>query len=104
MPLGLSPTQLATRDNHYLRVVARLKPGVELAQAQREMAAVAAQLAHDYPETNTNLGVVVNSLRDQLVGDLKPALHAVTVAAGFVLLITCANLAGLMSSRHSTQA
>jgi predicted permease len=99
VPLGLSPTQLATRDNHYLRVVARLKPGVELAQAQREMAALAAQLAHDYPETNTNLGVVVNSLRDQLVGDLKPALHAVAVAAGFVLLITCANLAGLMLAR-----
>jgi len=96
---GAKSSPTGDPDNHYLRVVARLKPGVHLTQAQSEMAAVAVQLAHDYPETNTNLGAVVISLRDQLVGDLKPALHAVAVAAGFVLLITCANLAALGAGR-----
>jgi putative ABC transport system permease protein len=99
VPLALGPREFATRDSHYLRVFARLKPGSSLAQAQREMAGVAAQLAREYPESNTNLGAVVICLRDQLVGNLKPALWAVAAAVGCVLLIACANLAGLMLAR-----
>ncbi|HEX4228425.1 MAG TPA: ABC transporter permease [Bryobacteraceae bacterium] len=98
-PLALSPQELAVRDSHYLRVFARLKPGVSLAHAQREMADLAAQLAREYPETNTNVGAVVVGLRDQLVGDLKLALWAVAAAVGCVLLIACANLAGLLLAR-----
>lgn len=99
VPLALSPRQWAMRDSHYLRVFARLKPGITLAQAQREMAGVAAQLAREYPEANTNIGAVVVSLRDQLVGNLKPALWAVAAGVGCVLLIACANLAGLLLAR-----
>ena len=98
-PLALSPRDLAARDDHYLRVFARRKPGVTLAQSQREMANLAADLAREYPATNTNLGSVVVSLRDQLVGDGKPALWAVTAGVGCVLLIACANLAGLLLTR-----
>src|SRR5204863_885595 len=89
----------AARGTHALRVCPRLKPGVTLAQARREMASLAAQLAAEYPETNTNLGAVVVDLRDQLVGDLKLALWAVTAGVGCVLLIACANLAGLLLTR-----
>jgi putative ABC transport system permease protein len=99
VPLALSQQELAVRDSHYLRVFARLKAGVSPAQAQREMADLAAQLAREYPETNTNRGAVVVGLRDQLVGDLKLALWAVAAAVGCVLMIACANLAGLLLAR-----
>jgi putative ABC transport system permease protein len=99
LPLALSSQQLAVRSSHYLQVFARLKPGVSLAQAQREMSGLAAQLAHDYPESNTDLGAVVVGLRDQLVGNLKLALWAVAAGVGCVLLIACANLAGLLLAR-----
>jgi putative ABC transport system permease protein len=99
VPLALGPREWAVRDSHYLRVFARLRPGVGLAQAQREMTGLAAQLAREYPATNTNLGAVVVSLRDQLVGDLKLALWAVAAAVGCVLIIACANLAGLLLAR-----
>jgi predicted permease len=99
VPLGLGPRELAERDNHYLRVFARLKSGVTLASARREMADLASQLAREHPETNTNIGVVVVSLRDQLVGDLKPTLWAVAAGVGCVLLIACANVAGLLLTR-----
>lgn len=99
VPLALSPQQLAVRDSHYLRVFARLRPRVSLAQAQREMADLAAQLAREYPGTNTNIGAVVIGLRDQLVGDLKLALWAVAGAVACVLIIACANLAGLLLAR-----
>ena len=99
VPLALGPRELAERDNHFLRVFARLKPGVTLAAAQREMADLSAQLAREYPETNLNIGAVVVSLRDQLVGDLKFTLRAVAAGVSCVLLIACANLAGLLLSR-----
>ncbi len=99
VPVALSPPQMAERDNHYLRVFARLKPGVPLARAQREMADLAGQSAREYPATNMNIGAVVVSLRDQLVGDLKSTLWAVTAGVCCVLLIACANLAGLLLTR-----
>jgi predicted permease len=99
LPLALGPRQWALRDDHYLRVFARLKPGVTLTQAQREMAGLAAQLAQEYPKTNTNLGAVVVSLGAQLVGNLKLALWAVAAGVGCVLLIACANLTGLLLAR-----
>ena len=99
VPLALGPRELAVRDSHYLRVFARLKPGVSVAQAQREMSGLAAQLAREYPASNTNLGAAVISLRDQLVGNLKLALWVVAAAVGCVLVIACANLAGLLLAR-----
>jgi putative ABC transport system permease protein len=99
LPIQLGPRDFSLRDTHYLRVFARLKPGVTPAQAQREMTTLAGQLAREYPETNTNVGATVVSLRDQLVGNLKPALWAVMAGVVCVLLIACANLTGLLLAR-----
>jgi putative ABC transport system permease protein len=103
VPLGLSPREWALRDDHYLRVFARLRPGLNIAAAQREMSGLAAQLAQEYPATNTKLGAAVVNLRDQLVGNLKPALWAVAVGVGCVFLISCANLAGLLLARAAAR-
>jgi putative ABC transport system permease protein len=99
LPLALGPREWADRGSHYLRVFARLKTGVTLLPARREMADLAAQLAREYPATNTKLGALVVDLRDQLVGNLKPAIWAVAAGVGCVLLIACANLAGLLLTR-----
>jgi putative ABC transport system permease protein len=99
LPMDLAPAEWSLRDDHYLRVFARLKPGISLAAAKREMADLAAQLAREHPQTNTNLGGVVVSLRDQMVGDLKLALWAVAAGVGCVLFMACANLAGLLLAR-----
>jgi len=99
LPLALGPREWADRGSHYLRVFARLKAGVTLVQARREMADLAVQLAREYPATNTKLGAVAVDLRDQLVGNLKPAIWAVAAGVGCVLLIACANLTGLLLTR-----
>jgi len=101
VPLAMSAEDMANRGGHYLQVVARLKPGVELAQAQADMHAVMGRIAKDYPaETfDGKLGAIVMPLRDQIVGDARGSLIMLLVAVAFVLLIACANVAGLLLAR-----
>ena len=101
VPLALDQEELANRGGHYLQVVARLKPGVVLSQAQADMNAVMRRIATDHPaETfDGKLGAVVMPLRDQLVGQSRGSLTVLLVAVAFVLLIACANVAGLLLAR-----
>jgi putative ABC transport system permease protein len=84
---------------HYLGVMGRLKPAVTLAQADQDVKAIAAEAARLYPKSNAKLSATVRSLQEQRATTLRGGLVVLVGAAGFVLLIACANLASLQFVR-----
>jgi predicted permease len=103
VPTAWTREQAAVRGNHNYLVVARLRPGIPVTQAQSEMNVISERLARDYPEEDKGWGAVVSSLRNSLVGDVRPALLTLLGAVGFVLLIACANTANLVLARTITR-
>src|SRR5262245_65184435 len=91
------------RRNPYLSVMARLKPGVTLPQAQADMDAVTADMRQEYPDLYSSKGVRLIALHEFVVGDTKPSLLLLFGAVGLVLLIVCANVANLTMARASTR-
>lgn len=91
-----------SRGEEMLSVVGRLKPGITLAQARAEMSRIDSNLATQYPESNKRYtsAHVVPQL-EALVGDSRPALRILFAAVALLLLIACANVAGLMLARAS---
>jgi len=87
----------------FLTVAARLKPGVTAAQAQAEMTAIAAQLEHEYPDFDGHWGINVVPLRQQISGEIRPALLILFGAVAFVLLIACANVSSLLLARAASR-
>jgi predicted permease len=91
--------EFTARNDNYLEVAARLRPGVTIESARAEMALVAAQLERQFPRENEHTGATVNFLRDEVSTQSRLLLEALCGAAVCVLLIACANLANLLLTR-----
>jgi putative ABC transport system permease protein len=99
IPRPTQPWDEQGRPADFMTGVARIASGVSLAQAQAEADRVASSLRESYPRLNANLGLTLVPLRDHLLGDVRPALTVIVGAAAFLLLIACANVAGLILAR-----
>ena len=105
--MGSDPDVLNKRDLRTLTVKGRLKPGVAITQARAEVATIAAALEKQYPDTNRNRSMTVRTeleARIKQQGDTAKGLFLLMTMAGAVLLVACANVAGLLASRAPARA
>jgi len=103
MPLQFSPRNLSQRGSHWMAVAGRLKPGIDIVGATAEMKQIAARLAIEIPGSQKGRSVLLSSLQDVLVGNIRPALLILMGSVGFVLLIACANVANLLLARAASR-
>jgi predicted permease len=102
--LVLQEDDYVERDDNYLEILARLRPGVSAEQARQDLAVVSARLEQQYPETNEDVGAVVLGLRDELSERARLLVLALCGATLCILLLACANLASLFLARGAHRA
>ncbi|HVG19637.1 MAG TPA: ABC transporter permease [Blastocatellia bacterium] len=103
VPLRPTPGQLDRRFMHWLDVIARLKPGVSLAQAQAQMSTIGERIERENPDSHTGASLKLVPLHEQIIGSVGPLLLVLLGAVGFVLLIACANVANLLLLRAAAR-
>ena len=106
LPLPITDSSRTKRDGEDYNILARLKPGVTIAQAQADMDLIAEQMKRQYPQNypaNGGLTLSVVSLLEQVVGDSRRLLYVLLGAVVFVLLIACANVANLLLARAAVR-
>jgi putative ABC transport system permease protein len=98
-PISFAPgDNFDTRNNHFVNLVGRLKPGVTLQQAQSEVSAIADRMA-EQEKGNEGLGALLVPVREQFTGDVRLAVLVLLGAVAFVLLVACVNVANLLLAR-----
>jgi putative ABC transport system permease protein len=102
LPVGFS-AQSRTPRGRWMIGLGRLKPGVTFVRAQQDMERVHAELARLFPDFNTGWTARVVPIREQLTGEVRPALFVLLGAVAFVLLIACANVANLQLARATAR-
>jgi putative ABC transport system permease protein len=92
-----------TRDQIFISVVAKMRPGVTIEQARAELETLSARLEKQYPQENAGLVFVAHSMHEDIVRDIRPALLMLFGAVAVVLLIGCANVANLLLARATAR-
>src|SRR5688500_8768678 len=104
MPFGRTLEQFrGVRGRESAYAIARLRPGVSFDQAYGDMRALYAQLEQEEPRRNARRTVMMFSLHEQMVGELRPALFALMSAVALVLLVACVNVANLLLARSAAR-
>jgi putative ABC transport system permease protein len=102
-PLAERPELLATRAQHFMFAIGRVKPEFTVAQAAQDLERIAVDAQRKYPDTNDRRGATVVPLQEAVVGDVRAPLYYLGAAVALLLLIACANIANLMLAQASTR-
>jgi len=103
LPVRVDQDVIERRPYHWLNAIGRVKPGITRAQAQDDLDRIARGFTALDPRSHPTPGVLAPRLRDRIVGDVRPTLLILSVASILVLLVACANIAGLLLAQHATR-